>query len=180
MASFGAPRTRPKSARPATRNTSSTSSEAFAATRAFSARTRATAQAHAAAAVRGNEESGTTYRGSGTSGRDIRKRPQSAPPRPKSGSEALSKRFTVAVRVRPFNPNERTQDGRCVACIRIHSNSELQLSEYCSEMDYLRTNRVRSRNFAYDAVFGPDAGQQDVYSVRLQRVLLTEHHWFSS
>jgi len=73
-------------------------------------------------------------------------------------------RITVAVRVRPLSYKEVGEDA--FECVKVANNS-IYVSDFCDKMDYLRTSRLKTRQYTYDAAFGPEAsgpeGQEAVY-----------------
>lgn len=73
-------------------------------------------------------------------------------------------RITVAVRVRPLSYKEVSEDA--FECVKVANNS-IYVSDFCDKMDYLRTSRLKTRQYTYDAAFGPEAsgpeGQEAVY-----------------
>lgn len=70
-------------------------------------------------------------------------------------------RIMVYVRVRPLSKKEIEAGAR--SCVRVVNNTDLYLTEFASETDYLRLKRLRGRHYAFDAVFPDAAEQEDVY-----------------
>lgn len=88
-----------------------------------------------------------------------------APPPPAAETEKIGKignRILVFVRLRPMGKKEKEAGSRC--CVRIVNRREVYLTEFASENDYLRLNRLRGRHFTFDASFPDSASQQEVYS----------------
>lgn len=74
----------------------------------------------------------------------------------------IGNRILVFVRLRPMGKKEKEAGSRC--CVRIVNRREVYLTEFASENDYLRLNRLRGRHFTFDASFPDSATQQEVYS----------------
>lgn len=70
-------------------------------------------------------------------------------------------RIMVYVRVRPLSKKEIEAGAR--NCVRVVNSTDLYLTEFASETDYLRLKRLRGRHFAFDAIFPDAAEQEDVY-----------------
>lgn len=70
-------------------------------------------------------------------------------------------RIMVYVRVRPLSKKEIEAGAR--SCVRVVNNTDLYLTEFATETDYLRLKRLRGRHYAFDAVFPDSAEQEDVY-----------------
>lgn len=71
-------------------------------------------------------------------------------------------RILVFVRLRPMAKKEKEAGSR--SCVRIVNKSDVFLTEFASEHDYLRLKRVRGRHFTFDASFPDSTSQQEVYS----------------
>ena len=72
-------------------------------------------------------------------------------------------RVHVAVRVRP--QSEREVEAQSVPVVDVISESEVLVREtLSSSVDYLRANRLKTRQFAFDSAFGRESSQHDVYS----------------
>lgn len=74
----------------------------------------------------------------------------------------IENRILVFVRLRPMGKKEKEAGSRC--CVRIVNRRDVYLTEFASENDYLRLNRLRGRHFTFDASFPDSATQQEVYS----------------
>ncbi|PKA64585.1 Kinesin-like protein FLA10 [Apostasia shenzhenica] len=74
----------------------------------------------------------------------------------------LGSRIMVFVRLRPMGKKEEEAGAR--SCVRIVNKRDIYLTEFASEMDYLRLKRVRGRHFCFDASFPESTTQQVVYS----------------
>ncbi|KAF7806316.1 kinesin-like protein KIN-8A isoform X2 [Senna tora] len=74
----------------------------------------------------------------------------------------IENRILVFVRLRPMGKKEKEAGSRC--CVKIVNRREVYLTEFASENDYLRLNRLRGRHFTFDASFPDSATQQEVYS----------------
>lgn len=90
-----------------------------------------------------------------------------APPEMKVNQEAekagkFGNRIFVFVRLRPMGKKEKEAGSRC--CVKIVNRRDVYLTEFASENDYLRLNRLRGRHFTFDASFPDVATQQEVYS----------------
>lgn len=75
---------------------------------------------------------------------------------------ASGSRILVFVRLRPMAKKEKEAGSR--SCVRIVNKSDVFLTEFASEHDYLRLKRVRGRHFTFDASFPDSTSQQEVYS----------------
>lgn len=75
---------------------------------------------------------------------------------------AGASRILVFVRLRPMAKKEKEAGSR--SCVRIVNKSDVFLTEFASEHDYLRLKRVRGRHFTFDASFQDSTSQQEVYS----------------
>lgn len=122
--------------------------------------------AHTNALTRAEESARAPAGGS----RQRSKRPRSAPAasakrkRETDSSHASSRqRVHVAVRVRP--QSDREVECQSVPVVDVISDSEVLVREtLSSSVDYLRANRLKTRQFAFDSAFGRDASQTDVYA----------------
>ncbi|XP_043718362.1 kinesin-like protein KIN-8A isoform X2 [Telopea speciosissima] len=79
-----------------------------------------------------------------------------------SEKSGVGSRILVFVRLRPMAKKEKEAGSRC--CVRIVNQRDIYLTEFASEMDYLRLKRLRGRHFTFDASFPDSTTQQGVYS----------------
>lgn len=71
-------------------------------------------------------------------------------------------RIMVFVRLRPMSKKEEAASAR--SCVKIVNRSEVYLTGFASETDYLRLKRIQGRHFCFDASFPESTMQQEVYS----------------
>ncbi|KAJ8772179.1 hypothetical protein K2173_027356 [Erythroxylum novogranatense] len=68
----------------------------------------------------------------------------------------------VFVRLRPMAKKEKDAGARC--CVKIVNRTDVYLTEFANENDYLRLKRLRGRHFSFDASFPDSSSQLEVYS----------------
>ncbi|CAG9461187.1 unnamed protein product [Pedinophyceae sp. YPF-701] len=93
----------------------------------------------------------------------VAQRPQTAAPAGGVSARRAAdrSRINVIVRARPMSERETAEEA--FPCVEVEGSQTVLLSEFCAEGDVLRKQRVQCRPFSFDAVFGPQSGQLEVY-----------------
>lgn len=73
--------------------------------------------------------------------------------------------ITVSVRVRPLTPAESAKS--CWPTVELLDGQHVKVNDPDDKMggiDYLRLGQYKTKNYAFDYAFGPDASQEEVYA----------------